>query len=152
MMRFENARVALQHAKTFHQQLGDFYHSLSPQVTQPKAKLLLDYIIHQERSLVDALSAFKSSSPKGVLDTWLQYTNDSEILQLPDIAVSKEIHSDEDILNISTQMSDELLSLYAQVEEQIDEEKVKAIFHNLADMQVQKQKKITMNYDRMMDM
>ena len=49
-------------------------------------------------------------------------------------------------------MSDELLSLYAQVEEQIDEEKVKAIFHNLADMQVQKQKKITMNYDRMMDM
>lgn len=49
-------------------------------------------------------------------------------------------------------MSDELLSLYAQVEEQIDEDKVKAIFHNLADMQVQKQKKITMNYDRMMDM
>lgn len=152
MMRFENARSAMQHAKTFHQQLGDFYHSLSSQVTQPKAKLLLDYITQQERSLVDALSAFESNTPKGVLDTWLQYANDSEILKLPTTAASKTNHTAEDILNISTQMSDELLSLYAQVEEQIDEEKVKAIFHNLADMQVQKQQKITMNYDRMMDM
>ena len=82
------------------------------------------------------------------LNIWLQYANDSEILKLPAIASSKAIHTAEDILNISTQMSDELLSLYAQVEEQIDEEQVKAIFHNLADMQVQKQKKITMNYDR----
>lgn len=68
-MRFENARAALQHAKTFHQQLGDFYHSLSPQVTQPKAKLLLDYIIN------GAITSLGGSARHCVRSTYIVWQN-----------------------------------------------------------------------------
>jgi hypothetical protein len=48
-------------------------------------------------------------------------------------------------------MSDELIKVYKSVEEQVDEHKVKEMFNNLADMQIQKQKRLSMNVDRLMD-
>lgn len=151
-MRFERARDVLKHAKTFHLQLNDFYKLIEEQENTPKAQLLLEYIISQEASLAKHLDHFEKETPAGVLDTWLQYVNDEEILQIPKVNASHSKQSVDDILKISMKMSDELIEVYRLVEAQVDESNVKEIFDNLANMQLQKQRQISVNFNRLMDM
>ena len=151
IMRFESARDALKHAKDFHLQLCEFFESLSKQENIPRTKLLLDYMISQEKSLAESLDDYEKNTPTGVLDTWLQYANDEAILKLPVVEAFQSKKSMEDILGISMKMSDELIQVYNLVENQINENSVKDIFNNLADMQMQKQKKLSINVDRLMD-
>jgi rubrerythrin len=151
-MRFESARDALKHAKDFHLQSLEFFQVLAKQENIPRTKLLLDYMISQEKSLAKSLDDYEKNTPTGVLDTWLQYANDEAILKLPVIEAFQSKKSMEDILGISMKMSDDLIKVYQLVEEQINEDNVKNIFNNLADMQMQKQKRLSINVDRLMDL
>lgn len=150
-MRFESARDALKHANEFHQQLVVFYKKLAKNEKIPRTQLLLDYMISEEKNLAESLVNYEKNTPSGVLDTWLQYANDQEILKLPIDKNFQSTKSMDDILELSLKMSDELIAVYQMVAEQVDEHKVKEIFNNLADMQWQKQKRISMNFDRFMD-
>ncbi|MBA6327685.1 hypothetical protein H4J46_06995 [Colwellia sp. MB02u-6] len=150
-MRFESARDALKHAKEFHQQLFVFYQKLAKDENIPRTQLLLEYMISEEKKLAESLANYEKNTPSGVLDTWLQYANDQEILKLPIVKYHPSTQSMDDILELSMKMSDELIAVYQVVAEQVDEHKVKDIFNNLADMQWQKQKRISMNFDRFMD-
>jgi hypothetical protein len=151
-MRFENAREAVKHAQTFHKQLSALYQGLTKQEYPAKTNLLLKYMSDQERDLADLLMQFEQNTPTGVLDTWIQYADDQNILKAPNIDVLSAIQSMEDVLTLSVTMSNEFITLYQQVEEQLDEMKVKDIFRNLANMQLQKQKRVSMNYNRLLDM
>nr|WP_136250853.1 hypothetical protein [Ningiella ruwaisensis] len=150
-MRFESARDALKHAQTFHQQLSQFYKHLTSRVLDEKSKQLLEYIANQEHALAGLFKEYERETPIGVLDTWFQYANDAEILRLPVFAEMHTNINSEEILTLSCQLSNELVQLYKQVEEQVEEPQVQDIFANLADMQLQKQKRITINYERLMD-
>jgi rubrerythrin len=151
-MRFENAREAIKHAKYFHRELGGIFKNMAGQEHSEKEKLLLEYISHQESALADSLTQFEENTPVGVLDTWIQYADDANILKPPSTDDINEVHSLEEILTLAMKMSNEFIALYQQVEAQLDEAKVKEIFHNLSDMQIQKQKRLSMNYDRLMDL
>jgi len=150
-MRFESARDALKHAKDFHQKLVVFYQKLAKDENMPRTQLLLEYMISEEKNLAESLTHYEKNTPSGVLDTWLQYANDQEVLKLPIVKNYPSTQSMDDILELSMKMSDELITVYQMVAEQVDEHKVKDIFNNLADMQWQKQKRISMNFDRFMD-
>lgn len=151
IMRFESARDVLKHTKEFHLQLRELFELLVKQESIPRRKLLLEYMISQEKSLVESLHHFEKNTPSGVLDIWLQYANDEAILKVPDIEVFQSKKSMNDILELSIKMSDKLIEVYKLVEDQVDDNKVKEIFNNLADMQMQKQRRLTMNFDRLMD-
>ena len=150
-MRFESTRDVLKHAKDFHLQLHDFFDRLAKQENIPRTQLLLEYMISQEQSLVESLDHFEKQTPSGVLDTWLQYANDESILKIPNIDLFQPKISVDAILELSMKMSDKLIEVYKLVEGEVNEYKVKEIFNNLADMQMQKQKRISMNFDRLMD-
>ena len=50
-MRFEQTKDVLEHARSFHQRISDFYHDLSDQTGQQRLKLLLDYMAQREQEL-----------------------------------------------------------------------------------------------------
>jgi rubrerythrin len=150
-MRFESTRDVLKHAKKFHLQLREFFESLANQENIPRTQLLLEYMISQEINLVESLDHFEQNTPSGVLDTWLQYASDEGILKVPTVEVFQSKKPMDDILEFSMEMSDKLIEVYKLVANEVHDHKVKEIFNNLADMQVQKQKRISMNFDRLMD-
>lgn len=150
-MRFESARDALKHAKDFHLQLSVFFESLAKQENAPKTQLLLEYMIQQEKILAESLDRYEKNTPPGVLDTWLQYANEENILKIPNINALPSKMLMDDIIELSMKMSDELTEVYSLVAEQLDENKVREVFNNLYDMQIQKQRRLSINFDRLMD-
>jgi rubrerythrin len=150
-MRFEKARDAIKHAQSFHIQLCELYKFMATQENIQRVALLLDYMIQNEKKLADTLKDYEKNTPAGVLDTWLQFTNDSNILKVPkneDLSPAKSV---EDIVKFSMESSDELIEVYTQIAEQADEPKVKEIFTHLAQNQIQAKKLLSMNTDRFMD-
>jgi rubrerythrin len=151
-MRFEKARDAVKHAKSFHIQLCQFYEFLNNLENTQKVKLLLDYMIQHEKDLAESLDNYEKNTSSGVLDTWLQYANDESILKIPEKEALPSKSSIEDIIKLSMTFSDELIEVYAQVAEQVDDVKLKEIFTHLANMQSQEKRKLSMNVDRLMDL
>ena len=114
----------------------------------------LIFKILKKKTVFEISVLFQSSGLfhcSGVLDTWLQYANDESILKIPNIDLFQPKISVDAILELSMKMSDKLIEVYKLVEGEVNEYKVKEIFNNLADMQMQKQKRISMNFDRLMD-
>ncbi|MDB4279750.1 hypothetical protein N9865_02855 [Paraglaciecola sp.] len=151
-MRFEKARDAVKHAQSFHIQLCQFYKYLNNLENTQKVKLLLEYMIQHEKDLAESLDHYEKNTSSGVLDTWLQYANDQSILKIPKKEALPSKSSIEDIIKLSITFSDELIEVYAQVAEQVDDVKLKEIFTHLANMQSQEKRKLSMNVDRLMDL
>lgn len=150
-MRFEKARDAIKHAQSFHIQLCELYKFMATQENPQRVALLLDYMIQNEKKLADSLKDYEKNTPAGILDTWLQFTNDSDILKTPKNADFSSTQSIENIVELSMKCSDELIEVYTQIAEQADELEVKEIFTHLAKNQTQAKKLLSMNIDRFMD-
>lgn len=150
-MRFEKARDAIKHAKSFHVSLYQLYEFMATRENSQKVKLVLDYMIQHEKDLAETLNNYEKNTSTGVLDTWLQYTNDNNILKIPEQETLKSTMSIEDIFELSIGFSDALIEVYKQVEEQVDETELKEIFISLANMQDKEKRKLSMNIDRLMD-
>jgi nitrogenase subunit NifH len=150
-MRFETARDAIKHAQSFHVQLCEFYSFLATQEITQRVALLLDYMIQHEKKLAGSLHDYEKNTRAGILDTWLQFTNDLNILTIPKTEDLPSTHSLEDIVELSMKFSDELIEVYTQIAEQADESQLKEIFTHLAQNQTQAKKLLSTNIDRFMD-
>ena len=107
-------------------------------------------ILH-EQELAETLKQYAADSPTGILDTWFQYANDKAILKIPEKEELTSKNSINDIVNLSMNFSDELIELYDTISRQTDEINLKEIFTNLANMQRQEMRKLSLNIDRLMD-
>ena len=151
-MRFEKARDAFNHASLFHTQLSKLYQRSAAQKNTDKAKLLLNYLVKHEQELADGLDRYQQDAPAALLDTWFQYTNDTDILKIPESAAFFANKSIETIAEFSFNIADELIKFYEDMALQADKTTLKEAFTNLAAMQKQEKRKLSMNIDRLMDL
>ena len=150
-MRFEKTRDAIKHAQSFHIRLAKLYEFLATNEIPQKVELLLNYLIKHEKDAAQALGNYEKDSSTGILDTYLQFANDQNILKIPEFETLQTDKSIEYIAELAMRFSDELIELYSQVEQEVDEIQLKEIFTNLVEMQKQEKRILSMNIDRMMD-
>ena len=151
-MRFEKASDALDHASLFHSQLSKLYQRSVTQENTDKVKLLLNYLVKHERELADGLDKYRQDAPTALLDTWFQYTNDTDILKIPESEAFFANKPIEAIVEFSFNIADELITFYEDMASQADEKNLKEAFTNLVSMQKQEKRKLSMNIDRFMDL
>ena len=151
-MRFEKARDAFNHASLFHTELSKLYQSSAAQEHTDKAKLLLNYLVKHEQELADGLDKYQQDAPAALLDTWFQYTNDTEILNIPESEAFFTKKTIETIVEFSFKIADDLIEFYEDMASQADKTTLKEAFTNLATMQKQEKRKLSMNIDRLMDL
>ena len=72
-MACRTTRQLLDHIKSFHRQLADFYKQSAKQADQAKAKALLKYMGRNEEHLEDCLAAYEEGAAQAVLDTWFEF-------------------------------------------------------------------------------
>jgi len=151
-VRFEQTADALNHACQFHTALSDFYLATSNTDKSEKVKLLLEYMAENEKTLAQAIIDYQEQASTDVLYTWFPYTNDADILKLPKHEDGDLVQEPSDAIGLATKYSDELIQLFTEMSDYSDTAELKELFDNLADMQHQEKRKLSMNVDRLMDL
>lgn len=151
-MRFEQTKDVLEHARSFHQRVSDFYHRLSDQTDQQRLKLLLDYMAQRERELARALDQFTEGSSREVLDTWFQFCCDDETLKLCPEALLYDDMSPEQIIRAGVALSQCFIDLFGEIANTSDSETVRTVFQSLLESEQREQKKLVRNIQMFMDL
>lgn len=151
-MRFEQTEDVLYHARAFHLVLNRYYHSAAKRSKSTKLKLMLEYLAKNEHKLAIAIADYQDQAPPSVLQAWFQYTDDANVLILPDFVKSDATKSIENLTELANKLGDELIELYLEMANHVNAESIKEVFNNLAQMQRQEQRKLSMNVDRLIDL
>ncbi|MBT1450077.1 hypothetical protein KJ365_04230 [Glaciecola sp. XM2] len=151
MIRFEQTKDAINHIHSFHVALSEYYLTLSKHHGDERVRLCLHYLSEQELKFAEEMSHYKSQASAAILNTWFQYTNDDSILQIPTSSEADSNLSLNDIISLATQFSEELMTLYNDLHEQANTDELQSVFEHLKSAQVQKNKQLSVNLDRMMD-
>jgi hypothetical protein len=150
-MRFEQTRDVLDHVRQFHLEISALYHRLSVQSDKERLKLLLDYMSQREKQLAHALSEFADETSQNVLDTWFQYTHDSDRLRCPDFQMSEDTTVD-DVMHFGLELAGCFTDLYREIAATADSEEIAAVFRNLLDSEEREKQKLARNAQLLNDL
>jgi hypothetical protein len=70
MHTFEQVKDVIHYSKMIHARLRKFYGSLNEKSQPERVKILLDYLIEDQRHREETLSSFEAVSQQSILDTW----------------------------------------------------------------------------------
>lgn len=145
MKTFEQTRDVLDHARSFHHQVAELYHSLENTAEQKRVKMLLDYLQRHERHLEQSLSDYEGEASKQILDTWFQYTLEGDPADLlSEVKVKKDMTVD-DVVRLALRLDDYLIDLYRSMVAHSDIPEVKEVFANLLELEQQEEHQIARN-------
>lgn len=133
-MPFEQARDVIDHARDYHQRLGDRLRQVTDESEKGRIQLLLMYLSRHEDHLGKALADYELGAPDAVLDTWFQTPPrfeprpacDPEIVLLPHTTV-------DELTRGVLQLHECLREVYREGAERADVPEVREAFANLAE-------------------
>jgi rubrerythrin len=149
-MKFEQTNDLIDHAKSFHQLIGEYYQSLEQKTENPRLKMLLDYLIEHERNLQDRLAEYSVNAPNKVMKTWFQFaTCDERFHQLKSTLGAEEV-SAEDVIVKTICLYDCIIQNFEELAKNAEIDEIRDVFQSIAAMERKEQRKIVRN-SRMLD-
>lgn len=151
-MRFEQTRDVLEHTRHFHGKLARFYENLAENEAQERMRLLLEYFGRHERRLTQSLRRFEEQTASEILDTWLDFTHDEEVLCFPkDLDIHPQMSVDE-VIGIAMQLDQCLIRLYRELAQQTDVPEVREVFQALLQMEEKERDHVAQQAERLNDL
>ena len=149
-MKFEQIKDIIDHAKSFHQLIGEYYQSLKEKSENPRLEILLDYLIEHERNLQDRLTEYGMNAPKKVMKTWFQFaTCDERFHQLKSSLGADEV-SAEDVVVKTICLYDCIIQDFENLAKNAEIDEIRDVILSIAAMERKEQRKIVRN-SRMLD-
>jgi hypothetical protein len=135
MKTYQQVRDVIEHTRSFHRQLSDYYQALEEKADKQRVKLFLNYLSGHEQNLENALANYEGEVSKDILDDYLQYlpAKDDERtdeLAIEETAIERDM-SVADVVSLALKYDDYLINLYQDLSERADQPKVKEHFRNL---------------------
>lgn len=128
----------LEHIRTFHHQVSEYYKELSSQEPDERVELLLQYLARHEENFNETLGKYEEEAAQGVLDTWLQFAADDTIdAALQPIELDKNMDPDE-IIRYAMILDRRLIQLYREIADSTGVSSVRDLFSNLILMEESK--------------
>lgn len=154
-MSVQRTRSVIDHARDFHQQVGEYYHRLADAAKQARVRLLLDYMSEHEERLATAVAEYEDAAPRAILDTWLQSAPDD--LLDPVRQHLREAHIDasvdvDQVIETGVKLSECLLVVYRDLAQRAEPESVRAVFKNLVAMEESAQHRFACDAGRLSDL
>lgn len=141
----ERAKDVLDHVRSFHKRLADYYARIERRVDKERLRLLLDYLSRHERRLADTLWRIEEGASRGVLDTWFQFTPDTARLgAIKSATLSPDMSCDE-VVAISLELDDKVIQLYRDVASSAQCPEVRELFENLLKLEESEEHEVTRN-------
>jgi len=134
-MPFETTKDIIDHAKKFHQKLGEVYAALGERAGKEKLKLLLNYMSRHESHLVECIDAMESDASKKILETWFKYSPqmpDCECFECIDISADMSL---EEVVDTALRVDQCLVRFYRDAAEKAVVPEVKDFFQKILDLE-----------------
>jgi rubrerythrin len=132
---YKTARDILNMIRRFHHQLSEFYEQLSEISEKKRVRMLLEYMSRHEKNFEQALAEYDHETASRVLDAWIQYAPDGDILSIPE---AKKLHSDmsvDDVVGIAMELDNHLIKFYSEAERCVDFNILKDFFGRLKEQE-----------------
>lgn len=135
MRSYKQVRDVLQHVRTFHRRLREYYEDASEQTSNERIELLLEFLSDHEKDLERGLSRYEPQAAEGILNTWMQYVPDDVLERAFAEIPLHEDSSEEEIIDAATRFIDALVDLYATLVQSTEAPRVKELFASLLELE-----------------
>lgn len=143
LQQYENTRHVLDEIRSFHRRLADLYGTLAGQATGARAEMLLNYMKSREEAQATVIDLYESDAPANILDSWFQVPypeNLNDFLQLLETRADLSV---EQVRELVMEADEFLMALLDHVERRVINSEVKAVFHDLKELEREEEKALT---------
>ena len=128
---FDSVEDILEHARSFHRNLGTAFDRLEHNTGSEKLRLMLDYLAKHESSLARSLKEFQKGSSETRLHQYFVHGPPAELMrELSEIDVAAQ-DSVEDIQEKLLKLDNALIEIYSQLAEKARTPEIADIFQAL---------------------
>ncbi|MDO3378696.1 hypothetical protein [Geoalkalibacter halelectricus] len=141
-MRFEQTSDVLDHVGLFHQEAGAMFRKLRERASNPRVRMLLDYIVCHEESLARNVLSYKTECSPQLLSSWFKYAHDKDIFApLARVDVERDPTFD-DVLDLAVENDAKLLELYQEMVDRSTSADVRDLFSSLLLKEMKEKQKL----------
>ncbi len=130
-MRFKQIKEIIEHARSFHKLIADYYHQLGEQAERERMKMLLKYLEQHERTAEKALADYQTGASPKMLKSWSKYSACEDKLSTLKSMLSDSATSPEDVIRLAIGLDECLLSMYRELADTNNEPDVTEALQNL---------------------
>ena len=152
MSNFEQVRDVLKYLTGLHGRIRDLYADLSNTAKSERVRMLLNLLCQHEEGFQGSLTTHIQQGSSAVLDTYFQYSHESNVDELFNVDNIDAALNADDIEHISTRFCDYLDGFYAELLQVAENSEVKSLFENLREQQMQERKKLSTDIYSLLDM
>jgi hypothetical protein len=135
----------LEKVRQCHEQRADVYAGLSQKTEKENIRMYLGYMSRGERHMASVLADYCMHAPRTLLDTWMQYGPNYDLLAVPvEPRSGKEMTTDE-VVDLSLQQADRRTTFYAEAVQFVDIDELRELFNSLKALEEAQKKDITQN-------
>jgi len=130
-MTYQQVRDVVRKMRGAHQQLRDALERPRSQTGDARTRLMLEALRREEQELQLALAQYGTQGQESLLNTWLQYVPDEEVMDTLDrIEFTPEMSADE-VVAAKLDFDQALMALLRQLAEQTAAPRVRELFTTL---------------------
>ncbi len=132
-MKLEQTKDIIQWCAGFHDSLAHQYETLSRSATEPRLKMMLDYLAQHEHEMHAGLKRFLGTAEPSVLNTWFR-----QVPELPQPDALEAMRSClccatvEDAENAALEFHEKLQAMYQQLADLSEAAELRELFESLA--------------------
>ncbi|MCC9608325.1 hypothetical protein LOC68_10850 [Blastopirellula sp. JC732] len=140
-MPSKQVKEILDHVRSVHQKLKKVCHQLGSQETDPRMKLLFEYIERHEEAFNTSVRRFeKDAGGHGLLETWLQFTSDEFIDEdFKELELTSEMSAEEIVENVLA-FDTKLVAIYRDLADSTSSSQLKELFNDLVQFEEDKER------------
>ncbi|MEQ8764709.1 MAG: hypothetical protein RL885_12335 [Planctomycetota bacterium] len=130
-MSFQQTVDLFRRSERWHHRASDLFAELAERVTQPKAKMLLEFLCEREQQIAAGIRERRQGLSPQAASTWFQYTPDDQITRSIDaLGLTEDISLDE-LIERALALFLEFEHLYADLAQLASHREVQAAFRDL---------------------
>lgn len=140
-MRFEQTKDILEHARTFHNYVAEYYHQLKEKSNKERLKMFLDYFEEHERHLEETIADYEESLNEKLLKTWFKMSPCEEVFKKLQALLKAGENSVEQLIQLALQVDDCLINMYKTLAERAEVPKLRELFTDLIQLEENEKRK-----------
>lgn len=135
----------LDHIRRYHHQLANQLEELKSHQSDPRIRLLLEYMSRHEINFEKTLSGYEKDTAKSILETWIKYVPDDAITQAANQLKLHDEMSAGDILAAVIEFDRALTDMYRELADETSVPRVQELFTKLIDLEDRKDRKLSIS-------
>ncbi len=137
-MPSKQIREILDQVCEMHEGMSSCFRSIQEQTDDSRLSLLTNYMAEHEAKFRETLASYEADATKALLDTWLQFGNEEEILKRIEHISFDGLRTPEQLLQTALQIQRDLVQLYRELAEATSVPEVQDLFNNLITLEENK--------------